>query len=210
MRLPFAKDVFPYLIPVVIITICLFFVNRAFGVAGLILCAYLLYFFRDPQRTLPEGKGIIVSPADGTIVGIDTVTENDFFTQKVYRISIFLSIFNVHINYAPVGGEIVYTSYQKGKFLPANLDKSSLLNENNTLGILKDKGVRIMVRQIAGIIARRIVCTCAQGDTINQGDKIGMIKFGSRVELYIPASSEIRIKEGDHVKGKISVLGVLK
>lgn len=204
-----AKDAFLFFIPVVIITVLLFFLNSFYGWIGVVLACYILFFFRDPCRKTPKGEGIIVSAADGKIVGIDQVIDNEFMDGKAWRVSIFLSIFNVHINYAPIAGKILYTKYTKGKFHSATSDKSSLSNENKIVGICDMQGTRVMVRIIAGLIARRIVSYREQGAQLTQGEKIGLIRFGSRVEVFMPLSTEIKVKVGDKVRGKSTVLGVI-
>ncbi len=207
MRIPVAKEVMPYFIPSILLTVIFFAFNLWFGIIGLIISIYFLYFFRDPERTLPDLKNAIVSPADGVIVGVDHVMENEFFKDKVCRISIFLSIFNVHMNYSPINGKVVYFNYQKGQFLPANSPKSAIVNESNSIGISDNNGFKLIVRQIAGIIARRVVCGVKEGDFIEKGQKFGMIKFSSRVEVYLPVTAKVKVKKGDIVKGKISILG---
>jgi phosphatidylserine decarboxylase len=147
----------------------------------------------------------VVAPADGRVVHIQQIEEDGYLKQSAYRVSIFLSIFNVHINYAPVTGVIDYMYYRKGSFKNAMNNVASMINENNTIGI-KSEGTVMAVRQIAGVIARRIVCRCAVGDRVNAGDKIGMIKFGSRVDLFLPLSTRILVKKGDRVKGGETVL----
>jgi len=207
MRCAVAKEVMPYIVPSVLVTALFFLLNIWCGIIGLVVCLYLLYFFRDPERVMPECETAILSPADGKVVGVDYVIENDFFNEKVCRISIFLSIFNVHINYAPIAGKVLYNKYCKGEFLPANSPKSALVNENNSIGLCDGNGLKVLVRQIAGLIARRVVCKIKPGDFIKKGEKFGMIKFSSRVEVYLPLNTKIKVKKGDIVKGKISILG---
>ncbi|MCB1195499.1 phosphatidylserine decarboxylase family protein [bacterium] len=210
MKLPVAKEVMPYFIPTLIVTIGVGILNPIAGYIGVVLCIYLLYFFRNPTRSLPEGKNLIVSPADGKIVGIDVVEPREYFTEKMWRISIFLNIFNVHINYAPITATIAGITYKKGSFLPANAERSSIQNENNMV-ILRNTGNQLIgVRQIAGMIARRIVCDCSDGDTVMQGDRIGLIKFSSRVEIFLPLTAKIVVTNGDRVKGKTTILGLMK
>ncbi|MDX9702852.1 MAG: phosphatidylserine decarboxylase family protein [Candidatus Auribacterota bacterium] len=207
-HIPIAKEVLPFIIPAAVVTIICFFIHRYFGIAGLVICAYILYFFRDPYRTTPQGEGLIVSPADGKVIGVDQVIDNEIFGERVWRISIFLNIFNVHVNYAPIEGNIIYIKYRQGSFFPANSEKSAIANESNSIGIESNKERTVIVKQIAGLIARRIVCYCKLNDSLEIGQKIGLIRFGSRVEVYMPLSTTLKIKKGDSVKGKITVLGV--
>ncbi|MEW6535940.1 MAG: phosphatidylserine decarboxylase family protein [Candidatus Auribacterota bacterium] len=204
------KDAFVFFIPVMIVSAVLCFFYIPVAIVGLVLAGYILFFFREPHRVPPTGEKVILSAADGKVVGIDQVIENDFFEEKVTRISIFLSIFDVHINYSPIAGKVLKTQHTKGKFHAANANKSALLNENNIIGVCNEAGGRIMVKQIAGLIARRIVCRCAPGDKMFAGQQIGLIRFGSRVEVYVPLSTKISVKVGDRVKGRLTVLGELK
>ncbi len=209
MKIPIAREIIPFLIPSIIITVIFYFVSPYVFIAGLIFCGYLFYFFRDPIRKKIDDKDLILSPADGKVVDIDQVMEPNLFKERVWRVSIFLSIFNVHVNYAPIDGTIVYLVYKKGKFLPANSSKSAMANENNSIGLHNKKtGLKIMVRQIAGIIARRVVSDHKIDDAVSRCERIGIIKFGSRVEVYIPLNCKISVKKGDKVKGKLSILGI--
>lgn len=179
--------------------------SRVLGWTAGLLAAFTLYFFRDPEREIPQGEGLLVSPADGTVVGVDEVEKAPFLDGPAKRVSIFLSIFNVHINRAPIAGKVAYRHYNPGKFLPANCDKCSLDNEQNAIGI-EDGGYRVLVRQIAGIIARRILCWVNPGDTVTRGERFGLIRFGSRTELLMPVSAVILVKPGDKVKGGETVI----
>ena len=179
--------------------------SRALGVVAGLLAAFTIYFFRDPERNIPDGEGLIVSPADGTVVGVDEVPQAPFLDGPAKRVSIFLSVFNVHINRSPIGGRVSYRHYNPGKFLPANCDKASLDNEQNAIGI-DDNGYRVLVRQIAGIIARRILCWVNPGDTVARGERFGLIRFGSRTEILMPPNAVVLVKTGDKVKGGETVI----
>ena len=170
------------------------------------LGAFTLYFFRDPEREIPSGAQIIVSPADGHVIGIDQVDYAPFIEGPAKRISIFLSIFDVHINRAPIEGTVGYRHYHPGKFFPANIDKASLDNEQNAIGI-EDAGFKVLVKQIAGIVARRIVCWVDNGSKLARGDRFGLIRFGSRTELYMPLSAKIEVQIGQKVQGGATIVG---
>ncbi|MFH1422218.1 MAG: phosphatidylserine decarboxylase family protein [Planctomycetota bacterium] len=172
---------------------------------------FILYFFRDPNRSIPEGDNSLVSPADGTVVEISESEENSFLKTKVKKLGIFLSLFSVHINRSPCKGKVVYLNYTPGRFLNAGNPDSSRINENNAVGIETDK-CKMLLRQISGVIARRIVCETKEGDVLEKGEKFGMIKFGSRTEVYLPINSdvEIKVKIGQKVKAGETVLGVFK
>ena len=160
------------------------------------------------MRSTPAGTNLIVSPADGKVVDVSEVVEDTFLKGKARKISIFLSLFNVHINYAPVEGTVSFLKYTKGRFKFAFVDKASDLNENNALGI--DNGrTKVFVKQIAGMIARRIVCRSRVGDRLACGERFGLIRFGSRVDLYVDPSCRIKVRKGDTVTGGVTVIGEL-
>ena len=163
-------------------------------------------FFRIPGRVSPSGDGIVLSPADGKVVGVDEVEEPYFVKGRCTRISIFLSILDVHMNYAPVDGVVDWVRYQEGQFQWAFAPKASDLNENQRIGISSSRFGKILVRQIAGAVARRIVLFKKVAERVNKGERIGMIKFGSRVEIYIPPALLVRVKTGDRVAGGLTIL----
>jgi phosphatidylserine decarboxylase len=194
----------------------------AFGVAisrrswGLWLAAFVLlllalwvaYFFRDPERAGQRGPSLVVSPADGKLIMITEVDEPSFIKGRALRLSIFMNVFNVHVNRYPVDGVVEYVHYNKGKFLNAAAEKSSLENEQMSVGI--DNGrIRVLVRQIAGLIARRIVTYSKVGERVKQGDRMGIIRFGSRVDVFLPVGSTVRAKLGDATTAGITILGQL-
>lgn len=166
----------------------------------------VLLFFRKPKRSIEINEKFIYAPADGNIVAIEEVGENEFFNEKRIQVSIFMTIFDVHMNSFPFSGEIKYMKYHKGKNLIAFLPKSSQLNEMSSVVIENEKGASVLVRQIAGALARRIVTYPKQGDNVKQGDELGFIKFGSRVDLFIPIGTKINVDLGQRVRGKKSVI----
>jgi phosphatidylserine decarboxylase len=169
---------------------------------------FVLNFFRDPERTIPDEERVIVSAGDGKVVEI--VEEKDPLLDEPYRrISIFLNIFNVHVQRTPVAGRIERVKYNKGKFLNAASHKASLDNEQNSM-IIHTGREKVLVKQIAGLIARRIVCWAKEGDNYSLGQRFGLIRFGSRVDLFLPLDAEVKVSLGDHVKGGISIIGYLK
>jgi len=170
----------------------------------LLLAAFMAYFFRDPQRSIPTEDGIIVSPADGRVTRIQAVSHTDPHSPNV--ISIFLSPLDVHINRAPISGEILDVSYTKGRFLIATRDEASVVNEQNALTIRGER-VTVVCRQIAGVLARRIVCWKRVGEDVTQGERFGLIKFSSRTDLVLPPEVEITVRVGERVRGGASVVG---
>jgi len=169
------------------------------------LAIWVIYFFRDPERTGQRGEQYVVSPADGKIVQITEVEEPAFVHGRALRISIFMNVFNVHVNRYPVSGKVGYVHYNAGKFLNAASDKASLENEQMSVGIDSAHG-RVLVRQIAGLIARRIVNYAAVGDEAEQGTRMGIIRFGSRVDVFVPPSSRVRVRVGDFPIAGVTIL----
>jgi phosphatidylserine decarboxylase len=180
--------------------------SPVWAVAPVLLAAFFLWFFRDPERVIPGDAGAVVSPADGKVTAISTVILNG---KPLQRISIFLNVFNVHVNRSPVAGVIRGVRYQTGKYLNAMNELSAEQNEQNTVTVEGD-GHTVTFTQIAGLLARRIVFTKKIGDPVERGERVGLIKFGSRVDVVLETSAEIGAKVGDHVKGGSSVLAFLK
>jgi phosphatidylserine decarboxylase len=186
----------------------------------LLLAVWVAYFFRDPERVGERGPSLVVAPADGKLIMITHVDEPSFIHGPAVRLSIFMNVFNVHVNRYPVDGVVGYVHYNKGKFLNASAEKSSLENEQMSVGVETPSpdpsrstrvgnAHRILVRQIAGLIARRIVTYSKVGERVKQGDRMGIIRFGSRVDLFLPANSTIRAKLGDVTTAGVTVLGEL-
>jgi phosphatidylserine decarboxylase len=174
----------------------------------LIIAVWVVYFFRDPERTGERGEKLIVSPADGLVVLITDVQEPSYIAGTATRISIFMNVFDVHVNRYPVNGTVRHLEYNKGLFLHAAHEKASLDNEQMSVGI--ESGSRkILVRQIAGLVARRIVNYARQGDAATQGTRMGIIRFGSRVDVFIPPGSTLRVKVGDRTVAGTTVLAEL-
>jgi phosphatidylserine decarboxylase len=174
----------------------------------LLLALWVAYFFRDPERVGDRGPSLIVSPADGKLIMITEVDEPGFIKGRAIRLSIFMNVFNVHVNRYPVDGVVKYVHYNKGKFFNAAAEKSSLENEQMSVGV--DTGrYQILVRQIAGLIARRIVTYSRPGEKVKQGERMGIIRFGSRVDVFIPPGSTIKAKLGDATVAGVTVLADL-
>ena len=173
------------------------------SIIPVLLAVFFLWFFRDPRRAIPQGEGLIVSPADGKLTAIERVMTP---TGESVRLSIFLNVFNVHVNRSPITGTLREVRYQKGEFLNAMNPQSAEKNEQNLAVVESDDGYEVAFKQIAGLLARRIVFQRKAGDRLERGERIGMIKFGSRVDVLMPAYAEIRVKIGDHVKGGATVL----
>lgn len=216
MRIPLAKysanEILAMILICGIMAYALFPINPFLTALPAIVFLFTLYFFRDPERTVPPGDNLLVSPADGTILSIEEVEEETFLKEPTIKISIFLSVFNVHLNRAPCAGKVTMLDYRPGKFLVASEPKASQQNERTSIGFISNSRPKIMIRQIAGIIAQRIVCDLKLNQEVKKGQRIGMIKFGSRTEIYIPKNKveQIRIKVKDKVKGGESIIGEIK
>lgn len=174
-----------------------------------ILAGIVIRFFHIPKRELVHNANQIIASADGTIVVVEKVFEPEVLNQECIQISTFMSPNNVHVNRYPVGGKVVYTNYHSGKYLIAKHPKSSTLNERTTICIETKSGQKVVVRQIAGALARRIVCYAKEGEQVTQGAELGFIKFGSRVDLFIPLDSTVHVDLEDKVKGGLSILASL-
>jgi phosphatidylserine decarboxylase len=174
---------------------------------GILLSLFIAYFFRNPKREIPNLRNIILSPADGKIIHVGEFEEDRFLKEKSLKVSIFMSLFDVHLNRAPVSGKVLERNYLPGRFLIANVEKSSLLNEQNAVILETEDQVKILLIQIAGFVARRIVCYAKPGDTLRRGEIFGLIRFGSRVDLYLPPEVKPIVRVGQHVKGGESIIG---
>jgi phosphatidylserine decarboxylase len=161
-----------------------------------VLALWVAYFFRDPERSGPRGERVVIAPADGKVVLISEVDEPNFIGGKAKRVSIFMNVFNVHVNRYPVDGTVRYLKYNPGKFLNAVAEKASMENEQMSVGLETPNG-RILVRQIAGLIARRIVTYSQEGEQVKQAQRMGLIRFGSRVDVFLPLDAVVKVKVGD-------------
>ncbi|MEW6411609.1 MAG: phosphatidylserine decarboxylase family protein [Candidatus Zixiibacteriota bacterium] len=174
-----------------------------------LLTMFTVFFFRDPVRKPVEQERVLVAPADGKVIGVDTLQNHEFIGGPAIKVSIFLSVFDVHVNRVPATGVVDFVKYNPGKFFVAYADKASDLNEQTEIGMTAEGGHKLIFKQIAGLIARRVVCRLEQGSRVTAGERFGMIKFGSRAELVVSAGSQIEVKVGDHVAGGTSVIGYL-
>ncbi|MDG1286447.1 MAG: phosphatidylserine decarboxylase [Rickettsiales bacterium] len=188
------------------------FIWDAFAWIGVVLAVYCLYFFRDPERFVPEGENIVVSPGDGlvqmVVEGVTPPTELELGDEPHTRISIFLNVFDVHINRVPIAGKIIAAEYIKGSFLNAELDKASEENERQMLTVENAK-CKVGFVQIAGFVARRILCDIKLGDEVETGQRFGLIRFGSRVDVFLPKGAKIKVREGQRSIGAETVLAEL-
>ena len=205
---PIAKEGFPYIMLLAAVTGVIFIYSPWIAVVPGILTIFVTYFFRNPNRLIPKDTGLLVSPADGVVMDITEIEENKFLKDKAKKVTIFLSVFNVHLNRTPIEGTIAYREYRPGKMVPAYKSHAADVNETNYVGIQNDK-LKVLVTQITGLIARRIVCWVETGEQVKRGDLFGLIKFGSCTEIMVPLNVEILVKKGDKVKGGETIIGRL-
>ena len=205
---PVAKAGYPFIFAAAFATAVFALLGLAFpAILGLLITGFICFFFRDPDRLIPPGEGLIVSPADGKVIKVEPVEKTSYFDGPCTRISVFMSIFNVHVNRIPHEGTIRQVNYYPGKFFSANLDKASKENEHNALTIEGPSGKKLGCVQIAGLVARRIICWVQPGDERKRGQRFGLICFGSRLDVYLPNDAEIRVAVGEKVQAGSSVLG---
>lgn len=204
------KDGYIYVgVSLIIAAIVYYFFGAYWAVIPVVLALYFAYFFRDFHRSMPYDPNILYSPADGTVMGVEEIFDDEYLNEPARKLTIFLSVFNVHTNRAPLDGEIKYQRYTCGQFVPAYEKNASFENERHAVGV--DNGrIRFLVIQVAGLLARRIVSWVSVGHELKQGETYGMIKFGSSTELIVPKNVEITVKKGDKVVGGITVVGRVK
>ncbi|MDH4264012.1 MAG: phosphatidylserine decarboxylase family protein [Deltaproteobacteria bacterium] len=210
LRIPVAKEGAIFILPLAALSLILWILwfTACAGFFSL-LTLFVVYFFRDPERSIPPGEKAVLAPADGKIIKVEPCWEEYLLKGPTLKVSIFMSLFNVHVNRIPLTGRIIDSSYHTGKFIRANLDKASTMNEQNALLMEAPDGTRLLFVQIAGLIARRIVCWIKKGDVVERGCRFGMIRFGSRVDVYLPANTRLQAQIGQKVLGGQTILGVL-
>lgn len=207
MRIPIAREGYPFILIALFCIIIVWLVGlRWLEVLFVPLGIFVVAFFRDPERVIPGDKGSITSPADGKVIKVERIKDEKFLKTDVLRICIFMNVFNVHVNRAIASGKVVDVIYNPGKFFNASLDKASMHNEQNAV-IMEQGNKRFAFNQIAGLIARRIVCYAKPGMTYEKGQRFGLIRFGSRVDVYLPAACRPSVKVGDKVRAGSSILG---
>ena len=170
---------------------------------------FMLWFFRNPERCPPEGDDLVISPADGRVLAVEDVDDTQYVGGRTLKVSIFMSVFDVHVNRAPISGQVIRKRYVPGKFLVASLDKASDQNERSALTLMDDADRQLTVVQIAGLVARRIVTYPEEGDALERGRRYGLIRFGSRLELYLPPGTAVHVKPGDRTRSGETVIGRL-
>lgn len=207
VKTPVVKEGYIYIGTLVFITIIIAMtVSLYWAIIPGVIASFLMFFFRNPARTIPEDPTLVLSPADGMVMGVSELFEDQFLNTSAKKVTIFLSVFDVHVNRSPLAGEIKFQQYTCGRFRPAYKKSVGFENERHSIGI-ENESIRIVVTQIAGLLARRIVSWVTLGDNLKSGERYGMIKFGSCTEVIVPESVEILVKKGDRVKGGVSIIG---
>jgi phosphatidylserine decarboxylase len=174
---------------------------------GLVLTGFFLYFFRDPERAVPPGPGLLIAPADGRVIVLERVREEQFLRRPVQKLSIFMNVFDVHVNRAPAAGRVVGLAYQPGRYLAANRPEAPDQNEQLALHLRTGEGAELVMVQIAGLLARRIISYVREGEELDRGERVGLICFGSRVDLYFPEECRVQVSIGEKVRAGSSVIG---
>lgn len=204
------KEGYKFIAIFAIITVLLMFLSNILGLVGIIATLWCVFFFRDPERVVPVEENVIISPADGIVTRIDygvEAPEDLGYGKKTFnKISVFLNVFNVHVNRVPVSGKVVKVSYKPGKFLSANVDEASTENERNSVIVQTENGSEIIFSQVAGLVARRIVSELKEGQEVQMGDRYGIIRFGSRADIYLPEGVEIKTLVGQTMIGGESII----
>lgn len=207
---PIAGPGYPFIFALAFITAVLALIGlTVLTVVSLVMTVFTVCFFRDPDRVIPQGDNLVVSPADGRIVTAEPVSSSPLGNDPCLKVSVFMSVFNVHVNRIPCNGTITDIVYHPGKFFSANLDKASDQNEHNQVFLETENNQRICFEQIAGLVARRIICHLAGDEAVIRGQRFGMICFGSRLDVYLPVGTKLNVAVGDKVKAGTSVLGTL-
>jgi len=210
---PVHRAGWPFITLFAVATVALWLLFEPLGVVGCILTLWCVYFFRDPDRVTPVRDGLVISPADGVVQMIDQAApppELEMGDKPLNRVAVFMNVFNVHVNRAPIGGTITGASYRPGKFLNASLDKASEFNERQSLKVRTEDGTEVAFVQIAGLVARRILCDVREGDAVRTGERFGMIRFGSRVDIYMPENVEPLVSVGQTAVAGETVIGDLR
>ena len=210
---PIHKEGYKFILIFGLATIILALLSDFIGLIGLVLTLWCIFFFRDPERIIPVEKNVLVSPADGVVTGVDynvlAPKEINFGDRKVNKITIFLNVFNVHVNRVPVAGKITKVVYTAGKFHSANLDEAGTENERNIAVVKTENGTEIAFAQVAGLVARRIISDLKEGQEVKTGDRYGIIRFGSRADIYMPENVEIKALVGQTMIGGESIIATI-
>ncbi len=206
---PIAAEGYPFLAAAAFITVVLALISlKVLAFVGLVVTLFIAFFFRNPERRTPGDERAVVAPADGVVIYLGE-TREEHLAEEMLKISIFMSVFNVHVNRVPISGRVIDTFYKKGKFLDVRDARATFENEQSGLVLETAEGARIAVVQVAGLVARRIVCYAEKGDALTRGKRYGLIRFGSRLDIYLPKGTELRVAMGDKTVAGETILGIL-
>lgn len=209
-QIPVAREGIPFIAFAAFATIVFALLGYQFiTILSLFMTGFVCFFFRDPERVRPDAEDAVVSPADGKVILVEKIFDDRFVDEHVYKVSIFMSIFDVHVNRVPYAGKVEKIQYAAGSFYAANTDQGGLANEHCALILLTPKNFRYAVVQVAGLVARRIVCWVAKGDSIESGFRFGLIRFGSRVDIYLPLQVQLEVRSGQRVRAGETVIGYI-
>ncbi len=208
---PFAKEGWPFIAVTAGATLMAgWFGWNLLAIGAGLLTLFVSWFFRNPARVIPQGPNIVVAPGDGKVIAIEEEFESRFLKDRSIRLTIFLNVFDVHINRVPCDGVVQEVQYQPGLFLVASRPDATIRNEQNALMLTTPQGVKILCVQVAGLIARRIVCWVSAGERVRRGERFGLIRFGSRMDTFLPLGTVLKVAVGDRVKGGETILGELR
>lgn len=209
-QIPVAREGYPFIGFIAFVSLIFALLGYEFlAVIALFLTGFVCYFFRDPERIIPDAEDVVVSPADGKVILVEKIFDDRFVHEHVYKVSIFMSIFDVHVNRLPFPGQVEKIQYVTGSFYAANTDQGSLANEHCALILAATKNFRYAVVQVAGLVARRIVCWVEKGDMVERGSRFGLIRFGSRVDIYMPQQMQVEVRAGQRVKAGETIIGYM-
>lgn len=210
---PIHKEGYKFIFIFAMVTVLLAFLSNSLGLIGLVLTLWCIFFFRDPERVIPVEENILISPADGVVTrvdyGVSAPEELGYGNKKFNKISVFLNVFNVHVNRVPVGGTVTKVNYRPGKFLSANADEASEENERNSVVVTTENGTEILFVQVAGLVARRIISDLHEGQKVAIGERYGIIRFGSRADIYLPENIAIKCLVGQTMIGGETIIAKL-
>ena len=209
-QIPVAREGYPFIVFIAFATLISALLGYEFiAVILLFLTGFVFYFFRDPERMIPDADDAVVSPADGKVILVEKIFDDRILNEHVYKVSIFMSIFDVHVNRLPFAGKVEKIQYVPGSFYAANTDQGGLANEHCAVILSISDNIRCAVVLVAGLVARRIVCWAEKGDTIKRGDRFGLIRFGSRVDIYMPQKVQLEVRSGQRVRAGETIIGYI-
>ena len=209
-RIPVAREGYPFIAFAAFTTLVFALLgHQSIAILSLFVTGFVFYFFRDPERVIPDAEDAVVSPADGKVIMVEKIFDDRFVDEHVYKVSIFMSVFDVHVNRLPFSGIVEKTQSAAGSFYAANTDQGGLANEHCAVILSTTQDFRYAVVQVAGLVARRIVCWVVKGDSVERGSRFGLIRFGSRVDIYLPQQVQLEVRSGQRVRAGETIIGYM-